>query len=115
MDESNFDYTWGKVVLPFANEFEVNTDYSKICTGWKITNVTGGNGGTYENYNVSDRDCTTKDFFSTTGFIFAQGGYYIVPYNVTAIEITANFATAYYLSDASYETGYSGDNRSGNS
>ena len=109
MDEENYDYTWGKVVLPFANEFEVNTDYTKVCTGWKITGITGGTTGTFSNFNVSDRDCTAKDLFSTTGFIFAQGGNYIVPYNVTAIEITANFATAYYLSDENYDIGYSGD------
>ena len=110
MDEANFDYTWGKVVLPFANEFEVNTDYTKICTGWKITGVTGGTtGSSFSNYDVSDRDCTSKDLYSTTGFVFAQGGNYIVPYNVTGIEITANFATAYYLSDESYDIGYSGD------
>jgi hypothetical protein len=102
MDEAKFDYTWGKVVLPFANEFEVNTDYSKICTGWKITGITGGTEGhSFDNYDVSDRDCTSKDLYSTTGFIFAQGGNYIVPYNVTDIEITANFATAYYLRDCS--------------
>ena len=111
MEEANFDYTWGKVVLPFANEFEVNTDYTKICTGWKITGVTGGTtGSSFSNYDVSDRDCTSKDLYSTTGFVFAQGGNYIVPYNVTGIEITANFATAYYLSDESYDIGYSGDN-----
>lgn len=110
MDEANFDYTWGKVVLPFANEFEVNTDYSKICTGWKITGITGGTeGSSFTNYNVSDRDCTSKDLYSTTGFVFAQGGNYIVPYNVTGIVIEANFAIAYYLSDESYEIGYSGD------
>ncbi len=116
MDEENYDYTWGKVVLPFANEFEVNTNYSKICTGWMITGITGGTeGNSFDKYDVSDRDCTSKDLYSTTGFIFAQGGYYIVPYNVTAIEITANFATAYYLRDAAYDIGYSGDNSSGNS
>jgi hypothetical protein len=109
MDEENHDYTWGKVVLPFANEFEVNTNYDKICTGWKITDITGGNGAGYSNYNMSDRDCTDKDLCSETGFVFAQGGYYIVPYNVTKIEITANFANAYYLSDESYEISYSGD------
>ena len=110
MDEENYDYTWGKVVLPFANEFEVNTNYDIICTGWKITGITGGNGATYSNYNMSDRECTNKDLYSNTGFIFAQGGYYIVPYNVSEIEITANFANAYYLSDESYEISYSGDN-----
>lgn len=115
MDDSGHDYTWGKVVLPFANEFEINTDYSKICTGWKITGITGGTeGNSFSNYDVSDRECTSKDLYSTTGFIFAQGGNYIVPYNVTAIEITANFANAFYLSDASYEVGYSGDNSGNN-
>ena len=97
MDEENHDYTWGKVVLPFANEFEVNTNYDKICTGWKITAVEGGNGAEYSNYNMSDRECTAKDLYSNTGFIFAQGGYYIVPYNVTKIEITANFANAFFF------------------
>lgn len=114
MDETNYDYTWGKVVLPFANEFEVNTDYDSICTGWKITGITGGSAATFSYYNVSDRDCTAKDLYSTTGFIFAQGGNYVVPYNVTAIEITANFATAYYLSDESYDIGYSGDKSGSN-
>ena len=113
MDTLNYDFTWGKVVLPFANEFEVNTDYNKICTGWKITGVTGGTAGTFEHYNVSDRRCTTKDLYNTTGFIFAQGGNYIVPYGVTGITITANFATAYYLCDENYEIAYSG-NRTGN-
>lgn len=108
MDTLNYDFTWGKVMLPFANEFEVNTDYTRICTGWKITGITGGTAGTFENYNVSDRNCTNKDLYSTTGFIFAQGGNYIVPYDVTGIEITANFATAYYLRDENYEIVYSG-------
>lgn len=115
MDEANHDYTWGKVVLPFANEFEVNTDYDHICTGWKITGITGGTTGTsFNKYDVSDRDCTSKDLYSTTGFVFAQGGNYIVPYNVTKIEITANFATAYYLSDEAYDIGYSGDKTGNN-
>ena len=109
MDEDNYDYTWGKVVLPFANEFEVNTDYDKICTGWKITSITGGTQGTFEHYNVSDRKCTTKDLYSTTGFIFAQGGNYIVPYGVTAITIEANFANAFYLCDESYDIAYEKD------
>ena len=107
MDTLNYDFTWGKVVLPFANEFEVNSDYTKICTGWKITGITGGTSGTFSNYNVSDRNCTNKDLYSNTGFIFAQGGNYIVPYGVTAIEITANFANAFYLCDENYEIVYS--------
>ena len=106
MDEENHDYTWGKVVLPFANEFEENTDYTKVCTGWKITSITNGTTGSFSNYNVSDRNCTAKDLYDNTGFIIAQGGNFIVPYNATGIVITANFATAYYLSDATYDVGY---------
>jgi len=110
MDTLGYDFTWGKVVLPFANEFSGWTyDYSKICTGWKITGITGGTEGTFANYNVSDRKCTAKDLYDNTGFIFAQGGNYIVPYGVTAIEITANFATAFYLRDESYEIAYEKD------
>ena len=107
MDEANYDYTWGKVVLPFANEFSGWTrDYSKVCTGWEITSVAGGTAGTFAHYNVADRDCTAKDLYDNSGYIFAQGGNYIVPYGVTAINVTAHFANAFYLSDASYEIGY---------
>jgi len=110
MDTARFDYTWGKVVLPFANEYSGWTrDYSKICTGWKITSVTGGTEGTLANYNFADRNCTVKDIYDETAnpYIFAQGGNYIVPYGVTSITIEANFANAFYLSDASYDVGYS--------
>lgn len=115
MDEDNYDFTYGKVVLPFANEFRNSSDepwtpnYGKICTGWKITDVSPESQEPFENYNVSDRNCTKKDLYSTTGFIFAQGGNYIVPYGVTAITIEANFANAYYLCDESYEIAYEKD------
>lgn len=117
MDTLRYDYNYGKVILPFANEYEINTDYSKICTGWKITRVSGGSNGSFANYNFADRNCTAKDIYNedTNPFIYAQGGYYIVPTGVTGIEITANFAIAYYLSDATYEIGYDSDyaNRTG--
>ena len=108
MDTLRYDYNYGKVILPFANEYETNTNYSRICTGWKITEVTGGTAGSVTNYNFADRNCTAKDIYNeaTNSFIFAQGGYYIVPTGVTAISIEANFAAAYYLSDATYEIGY---------
>ena len=109
MDTLRYDFTWGKVVLPFANEFEGWTrDYSKICTGWKITSVSGGTAGTLQNYNFADRDCTAKDIYNATTnpYIFAQGGNYIVPYGVTSISIEANFANAFYLSDACADFGY---------
>lgn len=107
MDTLSYDFTWGKVVLPFANEYEGWTrDYSKICTGWKITSITGGTVGSLTDYNFADRDCTAKDLYSNSNYIFAQGGNYIVPYGVTAINIEANFANAFYLSDAYYDYGY---------
>ncbi|MEE1004135.1 MAG: ZmpA/ZmpB/ZmpC family metallo-endopeptidase-related protein [Bacteroidaceae bacterium] len=109
MDTLRYDFTWGKVVLPFANEFEGWTrDYSKICTGWKITSVSGGTTGSLQNYNFADRDCTAKDIYNATTnpYIFAQGGNYIVPYGVTSISIEANFANAFYLSDARADFGY---------
>lgn len=120
MNTDRHDYTWGKVVLPFANEFEINTNYDRICTGWKITSVTKGSTtyNTYSatNYNFADRDNPQKDIYGGDNlFIFAQGGYYIVPYGVTAITIEANFANAIYLSDATYDVGFDADyaNRAG--
>ena len=107
MDTLRYDYTWGKIVLPFANEYSGWTrDYDYVCTGWKITSITGGTAGSLSNYNFADRDCTAKDLYANSDYIFAQGGNYIVPYGVTAINIEANFARAYYLSDPSYEMGY---------
>ena len=122
MDTLRYDFTWGKVVLPFANEFSGwtepasgSTNYGKICTGWKITKVSGSKNGTafsysassITNYNFADRDNPQKDIHDTNNlYIFAQGGNYIVPYGVTDIEIEAHFANAFYLSDASYDIGY---------
>lgn len=115
MDTARYDFTWGKVVLPFANELWTQDDYSTVVTGWKITSVTK-DGAAYtsfnipadEPYNFADRDNPQKDIYNATDnpYIFAQGGNYIVPYGVTAISIEANFATAYYLSDARSDFGY---------
>ena len=106
MNEDLYDYTWGKIVLPFANEFSGWTrDYSKICTGWEITSMDVSK-GSYANYDMADRDNTAKDLYLNNNYIFAQGGNYIVPYGVKTINITAHFAKAFYLSDPSYEIGY---------
>lgn len=106
MDFAHYDYTWGKVVLPFANEFEGWTpNYEYICTGWEITSVTGGTAGRLTDYNFADRNCTAKDIYHATNnpIIFAQGGNWIVPYGVTSVNIKAHFAKAYYLADANYD------------
>lgn len=112
MNISEHDYTYGKVILPFANEIGTWTpNYDKICTGWKITNVGGEQSYSATNYNFADRTNKNKDIYDATNnpYIFAQGGYYIVPTGVTSITIEANFATAYYLSDATYDVGYGVD------
>ena len=112
MDTLNYDFTWGKVVLPFANEYEGWTrDYSKICTGWRITKVddqTTFNIPNSEPYNFADRNNKRKDIYHATNnpYVFAQGGNYIVPYGVTTINLEANFANAFYLSDARADFGY---------
>lgn len=119
MDDKHYDYTWGKVVLPFANEFEGWTpDYDYICTGWEISNVEcSGSPAAFSDYNYADRDCTAKDIYhaTTNPIIFAQGGNYIVPYGVTAITINAHFAKAYYLSDPNYDCAAGGANAHGGS
>ena len=94
----------------------------KVVVGWTITSVTGGITGitntkktkdgtesgevvydhTYSTnaesgYNFADRYCTTKD----EERVFAQGGYYYVPYGVTKITIKAKWATAIYLDNSS--------------
>lgn len=89
----------------------------KVVVGWTITSVTGGvatitNVKKEENnvvvfdhtfstdaesgYNFADRYCTTKD----EERVFAQGGYYYVPYGVTNITIKAKWATAIYLDNS---------------
>lgn len=91
---------------------------SKVVIGWEISNPTGGIANITDvkkeennvvvfdhtfstdaesGYNFADRYCTTKD----EQRVFAQGGYYYVPYGVTAITITAKWATAIYLDNSS--------------
>lgn len=116
MDYAHFDFTWGKVVLPFANEFDGWTpDYAYICTGWEISSVTGGTTGTLTDYNFADRNCTAKDIYHATNnpIIFAQGGNWIVPYGVTEVNMKAHFARAYYLADANYDCQGNGSNAFG--
>ena len=88
-----------------------------VVIGWEITDVTGGienitdvkkeednvvvfdhtfSTDAESGFNYTDRYCTTKD----EGRVFAQGGYYYVPYGVTNIKIKAKWATAIYLDNS---------------
>lgn len=123
MDTLNYDYNYYKVQLPYYNDyFDDQYTNNKVVTGWKITSVTGGTQGSFtttetedDRYNFADRNCTTKDLYSTTGIVFAQGGYYNVPEGVTAITIEPYVAKkVVYLSDQYYDrvynTSYTGYN-----
>lgn len=114
MDTLDYDYCYYKIQLPYYNEVFGNpesdtwtTKYAnnyttKVVTGWKVTNVTGGTQGSFvedweSGYNFADRKCTDKDKHSVSGRVFAQGGYYYVPDGVTAITIEAYWGNAVYL------------------
>lgn len=93
MDTARWDYTYGKVVLPFANEFTGwSIDANKAITGWKISTK-----DFYQDLNAT---------FDNTEYVYAQGGNYIVPDGVESITLTAYVAPAVYLSDASYDVVY---------
>ena len=122
MDPQNHDYGYYKVQLPYYNtvfgkpdDADWATKYAgnytdQVVTGWKITAVTGGTQGSFvanwqDGYNFADRKCTDKDKFDVSGRVFAQGGYYYVPDDVTAITIEAYWGKAIYVRNdgASYD------------
>lgn len=102
MDTLNYDYSYYKIQLPYYNEVFGNpngtthaakyagnyTDY--VVTGWEVSG-----GSDAENYNFADRN-------SYKGRIFAQGGYFYVPKNVSSITITAHWGKAVYLANRGY-------------
>jgi hypothetical protein len=109
MDIDNNDFCYGKIQLPYYNEIFGNPSgttwnekyggnyTSSVVTGWDII-TTDGTAGTFSDDPITgnifaDRNSTAKD----THRVFAQGGYYYVPYGVGSITITAHWATAYYL------------------
>lgn len=114
MDVDNWDYTWGKIVLPFANEFSGwslpasgSNNYDNIITGWEITSITGGTAGSWDgSYDLCNPDCTAKDLYSNSNYVWAQGGNYVVPTDVTAITFTAHIARAVYLADSYVDIAY---------
>lgn len=114
MDSLHYDFGYRKVQLPYYNTVFGNPNgatweekyagnyTSQVVTGWKITNVSGGNNGSFvahwqDGYNFADRNCTEKDLYSVSGRVFAQGGYYYVPDNVTEITIEAYWGKAIYV------------------
>ena len=122
MDPQNHDYGYYKIQLPYYNtvfgkpnsadwdEKYAGNYTDQVVTGWKITavNKEGDNhfvANWQDGYNFADRKCTEKDLYSKSGRVFAQGGYYYVPDDVTAITIEAYWGKAIYVrnADASYD------------
>ncbi len=114
MDSLHYDFGYRKVQLPYYNTVFGNPDGAtwqekyagnytdQVVTGWKITNVSGGTQGSFvahwqDGYNFADRKCTNKDLYSVSGRVFAQGGYYYVPDDVTEITIEAYWGKAIYV------------------
>ena len=138
MDIDNNDFSYGKIQLPYYNSIFGNPNGTtwaakyggnytdNVVIGWTISSPSGtipsisNQSGTDEKgiaynhtysedsqsgYNFADRYCTTKD----ANRVFAQGGYYYVPYGVSEITITAKWASAVYLdngADHSYDRVY---------
>ena len=102
MDTDNNDYCYGKIQLPYYNEIFGNPDgdtweakyggnyTAHVVTGW---DVSGGSAATDDNF--ADRD-------SYSGRVYAQGGYFYVPKDVTSITITAHWGDAVYLCNKDY-------------
>ena len=122
MDTLRADYCYRKIQLPYYNtEFgdpegetwadQYGGNYGDyVVTGWEVT-TTDGAAGTFVNsgdnawqdgYNFADRKCSNKDLYSVSGRVFAQGGYYYVPNDVTKITITAHWASAIYLDNTDH-------------
>lgn len=127
MDTLHHDFNYRKIQLPYFQDYfrdadnkwktivtEENVDW--VVTGWKITSVTAG-GQTYTtgvcpaHYDYADRNDVQKDIYADDNRrVFAQGGFYNVPYDVTAITLTAYWGTAYYLCEEKNDSYYNGNN-----
>ncbi len=115
-DTVHYNFNYDKVQLPYYNDVGTgNYTESRVVTGWKITEITGGTPGTYTSadswggYNFADRNCTNKDKYSVSKRVFSQGAYWDVPKGVTAITIEPYWAIASYVSDATYDVVYDKD------
>lgn len=109
MDTLRSDYCYRKIQLPYYNTVfgdpEASTWAEKygdnygeyVVTGWDISNTNGAEGTFTEDwqngYNFADRTGSAKD----KQRVFAQGGYYYVPNDVTSLTITAHWGKAVYI------------------
>ena len=119
-DPDHFNFNYGKVQLPYYNDYCTgNYTGNKVVTGWEVT-VTGGSHDFTNSsedadlesisddgdltlttpYNFADRKSTQKDNYSTNGNrIFNQGAYFDVPEGVTSITIKPHWAKCVFVAD----------------
>lgn len=119
-DENINDFTNKKIILPFnakTANFKYNGtgkkgNYTMTLSGWKLTKVvqngneittpTDGNKFNY-NYVLRSGDYSASKDINT---IYAEGGFYLVPDNVTEITLEAYYAYTIYAKDAEYDKIY---------
>ena len=116
-DFDHFNFNYYKVQLPYYNEVGTgNYTDNRVVTGWKIVSIIGGTPGDFKEedsdkgYNFADRNCTNKDFYSTSHRVFNQGAYWDVPEGVTGITIQPYWGKAVYLADAYWDVTYQNSN-----
>ena len=129
-DPDHFNFNYGKVQLPYYNDYCTgNYTGNKVVTGWEVT-VTGGihvfdnssedaslktisaDGDIELNtpYNFADRKSTQKDNYSTNGNrVFNQGAYFDVPEGVTSIIIKPHWANCVFVADEYMDVVYDKD------
>lgn len=124
MDTARWDYTYGKIVLPFANEFEGwkpidaaynSTDYSYTVSGWKLVSVDGITAINQSgDFDFTDPLNKAKDIYNVSGsrdanfnpYVYAQGGNYVVPDEAVELVFEAHWAKCVYLSDMGEDVSY---------
>lgn len=124
MDTVRWDYTYGKILLPFANEFEgwtpidaaySSTDYSYIVSGWKLVSVDGITAiNQSTDFDFTDPKNKAKDIYNVSGnrdasynpYVYAQGADYVVPDDTEELVFEAHWAKCVYLSDMGEDVSY---------
>lgn len=111
-DEKIDDYTYYKIELPFATDvltgnkkYYIDGQYTMTFNGWRLKKVVA-NGVEYnfQGYITGmNMDYTLRNEISSytknINEVFSEGGYYLVPDGVTALEFEAVWAYTVFLSD----------------
>lgn len=123
MDTARWDYTYGKIVLPHANEFDgwkpieeayPDNAYSYIVSGWRVVKVDGiSTINQTTDFDFTNPNNKAKDIYNISGsgasynpYIYAQGGNYVVPDDAKELVFEAHWAKCVYLADVGEDVSY---------